>query len=77
MYSACVLGIEGINPVATSFKLGFANMISIKKENPITIINPIINASIFRIPNRCKKSNNIVSNDVITTPHNNGTPVNK
>ena len=46
---ASVNGV-GINPVATSFKLGSAIKISIKNDTPIVATSAKINASIFLIP---------------------------
>ena len=76
MNKAALLGIDGIRPVATSDNTGLAMIITIKKEIPMMAINAMMNASIFRMPNRCSSRNKNVSNTVIDTPQINGRPVN-
>ena len=50
IYNEASVNGVGINPVATSFKLGSAIKISIKNETPIVATSAKINASIFLIP---------------------------
>ena len=74
IYKASLFGIAGIKPFMTSFITGFAKNISTKKDNPMTITNANIKASILRMPLLMRYNKINVSKKVRIIPHSKGKP---
>ena len=75
MYKASWFKAVGTNPFTTSLMFGCASNISTRNEQPIINTSAMINASIFRMPYRCKMRKRKVSKTVMIVPQIKGNPV--